>query len=49
MVTFRIVVPSYNGKRIVGDWQRDVPHYIVEFCKIWIAREVSFTVEFKGD
>jgi len=47
MVEFRIIVPSYNGKRIEGPWQKDVPFYIIEFCKIWIARETTFTVEFR--
>lgn len=47
MVEFRIIVPNYMGKRIEGQWMRDIPYYALQYAAIWIKREVTFTIEFR--
>ena len=48
MVKFRIIIPDWHGQRIEGPWQRDVPLIILQMCKIWIERGVTFTVEIEN-
>lgn len=42
---FRIIVPNYKGRRIVGDWQRDIDLVIQNIAAVWIHRAVTFTIE----
>lgn len=47
MKYFRVIVPNYNGERIVGQWMRDVDFIILNICAVWVERGVTFTIEFK--